>query len=371
MIENNDIRVLHIDSEKNWRGGQQQAAYLLERLHRMGFKTAMVCKPGSTMETYCQGKGLPCHAISMSGELDISAGYKIASLCRKEGYHILHLHSAHALATGLWAKLFFKKLRLVAVRRVSVPIRNNRFSRFKYTTPRLDRIVCISKAIKSIMINDGLNPDKLSVIYSGVHLDKFKGIHDRNSVKQKYGIPETHLVVGTIAALTKEKGYPVLLKAAEGIIHKHADVTFCAVGSGDEEDAMHALARDLGLGERMVFTGFKKNVGPLLAMFDMFVLPSYLEGLGSSILDAQALGLPVVACRTGGIPEIVHDEINGRLVPPKDYKALMLAIEDLIVHPEKRQRFGQKALETVQAFSIEQTVEKNIALYRQLINEPI
>ncbi|MBU1170766.1 MAG: glycosyltransferase family 4 protein [Proteobacteria bacterium] len=366
MMENKNIKVLHIDSEKSWRGGQQQAAYLLERMHALGSKTAMVCKPGSAMETYCQGKGLPVYGIPMHGELDITAGYKIASLCRKQGFHILHLHSAHALATGLWASLFYKKLRLIAVRRVSVPIKKNWFSRFKYLTPRLNRIVCISNAIKAILMNDGLHGEKLTVIHSGVHLDKFKGALDGKLVKQTLGIPDDHLVVGTIAAFTREKGYPTLLKAAEEIVRKHERVTFCAVGSGAEEEAIHTMAKDLRLGDRMIFTGFRKDVGSLLNMFDLFVLPSYQEGLGSSILDAQALGLPVVACRTGGVPEIVHHGVNGLLVPPRDSKALVLALEDLVCNSEKRKQFGLKAMETVQAFSIDRTVENNMALYRQL-----
>jgi L-malate glycosyltransferase len=369
MVQDTDIKVLHIDSEKSWRGGQQQAAYLLERMTDQGFDTAMVCKPDSAMERVCRGKALPVHTLPMHGELDVVAGYRVASLCRKKGYTILHLHSAHAMATGLWAKMFYGKLKLIGVRRVAVPIKKNWLSRIKYTTPQMDCIVCISEAIKNQMLSDGVTDDKLTVIHSGIHLDRFRDSPDGFDTKRSLGIPENNLVVGTVAAFTREKDYPTLMKAAQGILGKHKDITFCAVGSGVEEAAVHDLARELGLGKGMVFTGFREDVGTLLKMFDLFVLPSYLEGLGSSILDAQALGLPVIACRTGGIPEIVFDGMNGRLIQPRDPEALKDAIDDLVCAPEKRQQWGNRALETVQAFSIDQTVEKNIALYSRLMSE--
>lgn len=363
----NEIRVLHIDSEKGWRGGQQQAAYLIERMCEMGFTTAMVSKPGSVMASYCLEKGLPFYPVSMRGELDVSAGVKIAALCRKHGFNVLHLHSAHALATGLWAKLFFRRLHLIAVRRVNSPIRKNRFSRFKYTTAALDKIICISDGIKEVLLNDGINPETLVTIHSGVDLGKFDGIQIPQDFRKNIGIPQGHLVVGTVAALSAEKDYPNLLHAAEKILANHNNVTFCAVGDGPEKESVCDLARGLNLGSRFIFTGFRKDVGCLLKIFDIFVLPSFKEGLGTSILDAQAIGLPVVACRTGGVPEIVFDGENGYLVPPRDSDALALAIADLVEHPEKRRAFGERGYETVQNFSIDKTVHKNIELYKQLV----
>ena len=140
-----NIRVLHIDSERTWRGGQQQAAYLLEAMYEKGYETALVCRPGSEFESYCKKNKLPHYSIRMRGEVDFYSGYQIARICRRHGYNILHLHSAHAISTGLWTKLFNRSLILVGVRRVDFHIRNNAFSRYKYKTRMLDRLVCISK----------------------------------------------------------------------------------------------------------------------------------------------------------------------------------------------------------------------------------
>lgn len=371
MTNINDIGILHIDSEKSWRGGQQQAAYLLEGLHERGHRTALVCPPGSAMQAHCRSHSLACHPVAMHGEIDIRAGYQIASLCRKHRYAIAHLHSAHALALGLWAGLFYPKLRLVAVRRVDFHLKKNPFSRYKYTTRRLDRIVCISRGIRKVLLSDSIPESKLVTIHSGVDLKKFDHVTPARNFRKRLGIPEDHVLVGTVAAIAGHKDYPNLLHAAKDILQRTENVSFCAVGDGPDETEVHALARRLGLGNRFVFTGFRKDVGNFLKSFDIFVLSSYLEGLGTSILDAQGMGLPVVACDTGGIPEAVQHNVNGLLVPPRNSEALSEAILKLAVDEERRRNFGCRARETVQAFSIDITVQKNIDLYRELLDSAV
>ncbi len=369
-MDRNKIRVLHIDSEKGWRGGQQQAAYLHGHLHAMGYVSAMAAKPGSAMERHCRDKSLPFFPVSMHGELDIRAGMAIARLCREQGFSILHLHSAHALATGLWAKLFFRSLKLIAVRRVDFHIKKNMFSRFKYTTSLLDKIVCISHGIRDVLLSDGIGDEKLVTIHSGVDISKFQNVNVPDHFRNDIGVSKGHRIVGTVAALAGHKDYPNLLHAAKKILDTRDNITFVAVGDGPDEASIHALAEELGLGPRFIFTGFRTDVGCFLKIFDVFVLASYLEGLGTSILDAQALGLPVVACRTGGIPEVVFHNENGLLVPPRDSEALADAITTLLDHPEMCEKMGEKARETVQAFSIERTVQNNIELYHLIDQEP-
>jgi glycosyltransferase involved in cell wall biosynthesis len=214
----------------------------------------------------------------------------------------------------------------------------------------LDVIVCISDGIKKVLLEDGLPEEKLVTIHSGVDITKFQSAPLSGNIKKEMGIPDDHRVVGTIAALSNHKDYPNLLHAARR----------------PEENHIHRLADDLKLGPRFIFAGFRNNVGDFLNIFDVFVLASYEEGLGTSILDAQAVGLPVVACRAGGIPEIVADGINGILVPPRDSDALATAIETLLNDPEMRASFGRSAKQCVDAFSIDHTVEKNLLLYKTL-----
>ncbi len=363
-----NLKILHIDTGKGWRGGQQQAIYLHEELISKGIGTALVCQPGSELERYCEIKQLPYYPIRMRNELDFISGFKIARLCKKKQYNILHLHTAHALAIGLWAKMFHPKLKLIAVRRVDFHIKKNWFSQFKYNSALTDKIVCISNAIKQVLLSDGIPEDKLITIHSGVDLHKFDSVEPDKKLKRNLGIEADHIIVGTVAAIVGHKDYPTLLRAAERVIQETDNVTFCAVGDGDKKKEVHKLAQNLDLKNRFKFLGYRKDIGALLKSFDIFVLASNEEGFGTSLLDAQAVGLPVIGTKAGGIPEAIQHEHNGFLVPIANDKLLADTILELVNNPEKRTQFGSAGKQFVRQFSIEKTCEKNIELYEKIIN---
>jgi len=368
-VANNPPGVFHIDPEKSWRGGQQQAAYLHEGLVVRGFPSWVVCRPGYPLEAYLKTKGLPHLPISMRNEGDFIAGWQIAKAARDRNVSILHLHSAHALAIGLWASLFNKKLKLIGARRVALPIRKNFLSRYKYTSSRMTHHVAISEVIRQVMIADGIAPERIITIHSGVDTQRLLLEKPADDFRKQNGIPEDHLVVGMVAALTVEKGYPTLLEAAAEVLKAHEKVIFCALGEGGAREALLRQADGLGLGNRFRFMGFRKDVGAFLHMFDIFVLASHMEGLGTSILDAQSVGLPVLASRVGGIPEIIEDGVSGLLAEagnPDDFAA---KLSRLIDHAALREKLGTEALASVKNFSIERTVEKNIALYHDILKK--
>ncbi len=360
------IKILHIDTERTWRGGQQQAIYLLEGLLKRSFSTMLVCQPKSALAEYCQQKRLPFLPIRMHGEADILAGNRIANFARKNGYEIIHLHSSHSISIGLWVKLFNSSVKLIAVRRVDFPISKNLFSQFKYRTRWLSKIVCISQGIMKILLDQGIPKSKLVVIHSGINLEKFASIQRSDDFRKQWHIPIKNILIGTVAAMVGHKDYPNLLNAAKIVLSRHADVTFCAIGSGPDQREIQQQAADLELGNQFIFFDFQKDIRNFLKNFDIFVLASSLEGLGTSILDAQAVGLPIVATETGGIPDAVQNGVNGLLVPPKSAEALAGALESLIKNPELREKFGKNGLQSVKKFAIEHTVQKNIELYHQL-----
>lgn len=363
----NKIKTLHIDTERGWRGGQQQAIYLFESMVKSGFETMFVCRPNSKLTKYLKAKKLPFFELKMSTEFDIVSAYKIAKFCRKNNYNILHLHSGHAQSIGILAKFFYRKLKTISSRRVDFGIKQNFFSKFKYKTKLLDKIVCISGAIKNVLLNDGIDENKLTIIHSGINIKKFDSVIPLENFKQSLNIPKENIVIGTISALVGHKDYPNLLNAAKIVLEKKSNITFCAVGDGKNEKEIKELYKKLKLGENFIFTGYRNDVGQFLKMFDIFVMASKKEGLGTSILDAQAVGLPIVATKTGGIPEIVKNNVNGLLVEPQNFLSLANAIIELIEDKEKRLKLGKTALETVRNFDINITVEKNIGLYKKIL----
>lgn len=360
--------VLHIDSERTWRGGQQQAAWLIEGLRGRGWPTALVCPRGAVLAERGRARGWAVHEVGMRGELDVAAGRRIAAIARGANLTVLHAHSSHALALGLWARLFDSRLHLVASRRVDFPVGGNCLSRLKYSTGVLDRIVCISAAIRDQLVADGVPPAKLAVIPSGVDTRRFAGVRPPPGFRRSLGIPNCHLVIGTVAALADHKDYPNLLRAARLVLEREPDVTFVAVGDGPLHGKLVALARELDLGRRFLFMGFREDVGSFLKTFDIFVLASKTEGMGTSVLDAQAVGLPVVACRAGGIPEIVSDRESGLLVPVGDPAGLAAALLELAGDPALRTSLGAKARAAAAAHDVSRTVAAHMDLYREIGN---
>ncbi len=361
--------VFHIDPEKSWRGGQQQVAYLHEGLVAQGVPSWVICRPGAPFEAYLKSKGLPHLSITMRNEGDFFAGWQIARAARERGVSILHLHSAHAVALGLWASLFNRELKLIGVRRVARPIRKHGLSRYKYTSPRITRHVAISDAIAKVMVADGISPQRITTIYSGVDIHRLARERPGENFRHGLGIPKDHLIIGMVAALTAEKGYPTLLEAAATVLKNHDKVTFCALGEGCDGERLRSQARDLKLGDRFRFMGFRRDVGAFLHIFDIFVLASHMEGLGTSILDAQSLGLPVVASRVGGIPEIIEDGVSGLLAESQNSGDFASKLSRLLDDPSLRDTLGKGAFASVKNFSIEATVEKNRSLYREVMGE--
>lgn len=363
------VSILHIDSERGWRGGQQQVIYLLQGLLERKIITSLVCQPSSRLEDFCIAHDLPFHPVRMLGELDGLAAFKIAGIARRLKFNILHLHSAHAISIGLLTKFLYPNPKLIGVRRVDFNIRNHIFSRMKYKSRFINRIVCISDGIKKVLLEDGIPLEKIVMIRSGIDINKFSQIQDDNGIRERHKIPENHKIIGTVAAMAGHKDYPTLLQAASVVVQKVPNVTFLAVGHGPDVERIKKLHQELQLEERFLFSGSQEDVGPFLKSFDIFILASKMEGLGTSILDAQSVGLPVIATQTGGVPEIVQHNQNGLLVPPQNPAALADAIIELINNEPRRISLGKKAKDNVQNYSIDKTIDETLLLYQELLQE--
>lgn len=363
-----EIRVLHLDTERSWRGGQQQAVYLHTHLLQLGITSVFITRKSSALAEYCTRNDLVCYSIPVHFELDPAAACRISRIVRKERINILHAHTAHALTLGIMVKILNPGLILIAVRRVEFSILHSLGSRWKYTNNLVDKIVCISHKIRQVLLAEGLASDKLITIHSGIDLTRFLDYDQQFDIHAKYGIPASHLLVGTIAAFVGEKDYPSLLKAASLIISAKPDVTFIALGDGTLALKLKQLHSELNLGSRFIFCGFQSRVGDFLHDFDIYVMASRKEGLGTSILDALSVGLPVVATRSGGIPEVIIDGYNGLLVEKEDPAALAAALSKLITDFDLRKKLAKNALVSVRDFAITNTVRRNVNLYRELLN---
>ncbi len=362
-----EIKVLHIDCSHEWRGGQQQAFYLVKAMTEHGYHTAMACPADSPLAGHCIKNNIRHVAFQLNTEFDVFAASRLARLCRENNYTILHAHDAHALAAATMAKIFVPQLIIIAARRVDFHVKKPILGTYKYSNRRVNHIITVSEKIRSILIEDGVPAEKISTVHSGIDIHKFDHIHN-SRIREEFHIPDDHFLIGTVAAIAGHKDYPTLLRAAHIVSEQDDKISFLAVGAGPEEKKIKSLAKELKL-SRFFFAGFRPDVGFFLKSFDAFVLSSKTEGLGTSLLDAQAVGLPIIATTAGGIPEIVQDDINGFLVPPENPQALAKKMLQLKKNKSKQILFSRNAINQVTAFDVSETVRKTIIVYQTCLQQ--
>jgi glycosyltransferase involved in cell wall biosynthesis len=169
-----------------------------------------------------------------------------------------------------------------------------------------------------------------------------------------------------VAALAAHKGQRYLVAAAAKVVHELPDTRFLIIGEGELRDQLERQVHDLGLDRHVVLTGFRGDVLGLVRSFDVFVMSSITEGLGSAILEAMACSRPVVATRAGGIPEAVAHEVTGLVVPPQDENALAAAILRLLKSPALRDQYGQAGRQRViDSFSVDRLVQGTAEVYER------
>ena len=356
------MKIVQLDSHIPWRGGEQQVMYLAQALQAYGYDNTTICQPHSVLYQRAREAGLPAVALRMRHELDLIAAGWLGRYLRQQQVDILHMHTPHAHTIGLLACFLAPHVRRVVSRRVDfAPIRHL-FSRCKYAFPGV-QYVTVSEAVRQVLLHSGIPKHRVQTVYSGVDVDRFTHVLEVPPL-----FPPGTRVIGTVGHLAGHKGHRYLLQATQVLLQSEPRLGVVIAGTGALRATLEAQATDLGITEHVCFTGFREDILPLIQSFEIFVFPSYLEGLGTSILDAMALGKPVVATRAGGIPEVVQDGVTGILVPPRDPAALAHALLYLLRHPQEGKTLGVAGRQRVhQGFTAEQMASGTIQVYRQLL----
>ena len=369
VTEDEAVRILHVDTAFSWRGGEAQVLGLAEGLTRIGHEVLVVGQPESPLMARVEKAGIGARAVRLRGEWDWVGAMRLAEVMRGFDPHILHTHTSHAHTLGLWAWMFSGRgAKVVVSRRVDFPISRRGLGRIKYGRS-VGRFLAVSEDVRRVLIEGGVPASRMAVVRSGIDLGKFDDLGDSGTLYEEFGIAQDALLVGNVAALAPHKDQACLLEAARRVVDAFPKARFLIVGEGPLKEALLERRARLGLDREVLFTGFRRDVGAILELLNVFVLSSYLEGLGTSLLDAMLMGLPIVGTRVGGIPEAVRDGENGLLVPPKNPKALAHAICRLLKDRALREHFGRAGRKIVQQFDIRETVRQTAANYADLLRE--
>lgn len=356
--------ILHINTADTWRGGEQQLLYLVKGLQKQKKKQIVIGQPNSELQKKITGiaEFIP---VKMRGEVDPFCIRKIRKIIHDHKVKIIHAHTAKAHSIALRACHKYHHIRLLVSRRVDFPIKKNFLSKRKYFTPKVDYFLCVSDNVKSILIEDGVDPYKILTVRSGVDLSRFHKKVDINSLYQEFPFAQESVVIGNIAALVDHKDQKTLLHSIAKIQTKHP-FKLLIIGEGELRQELIALCKQLQLEDKVIFTGFRKDILELLQFINIFTLTSKEEGLGTSVLDAMAAGLPCVVTRGGGIGEMIVHDRGGFIADVGDCNGLAKSFTRLIENQQIREEQGKFNLQHVKKFSVEETVKKTIAIYDSL-----
>jgi glycosyltransferase involved in cell wall biosynthesis len=356
------MRVLHVDSARSWRGGQNQVLLSAQGMAERGHEVVLACQAGSILETRAREAGLSPTPLSFRGDLGPQAALGLLRLVKAFRPGVVHVHDPHAASAGLVATRLAGGPRPIASRRVDFELRGWA-SRFKYRTCR--GVLAASEAIRAVLLRGGMDARKVRVVYEGVP--------DRpaepggEEMLHSLGVPKGSLTIGNVAQLTDHKDHATLLSAFSEAQRTLPALFLVIVGDGELRPKLEAQARALGIQDRVCFAGFRTDLDRLLPAFTLFCLSSRLEGLGTSLLDAMSHGRAIVATGAGGIPEAVQDGVTGRLSPPGDPKALARSLVEVLQDESLRESFGRAGRRRfLEHFTADRMVERTLEEYAAL-----
>ncbi len=359
---------LHIDTARTWRGGQNQVLLTVNGLREIGDRTALVAHPDGELRRRA-AEGLELIPIAPRTELDLSAAWRLSRVIKRLNPDVIHAHDPHGVAmASLALSIGSSPQALIASRRVDFHLKKNSFSRWKHR--QVDCFIAASEAIRQMLVADGVPPEQTVTVHEGIDLDHVLAAPPVN-VHETFWLPHHAPLVGNIAALVPHKGQRHLVEAAHLVVQEIPDARFVILGEGELREPLEHLVRDYHLEKHVLLPGFRTDVLGCLKGFDLFVMSSVTEGLGTSLLDAMACSKAVVASRVGGIPEVVDDGRTGLLVAPRDHHGMAAAIVRLLRDVKLRREMGEAGLARFrERFTVERMVAETAAVYRRVAGRP-
>jgi len=310
---------------------------------------------------------------------DLAALFKLYQYFRKERFDIVHTHTAKA---GMLGRIAARLAGVPVI--IHTPHGHNFYGYFgpvfsrviiwleKMATAFTDKIIVLTILEERDYIKYKVaREDKIAYIHTGLEFDKYERVNiDKKAMRKSLDIEDDEPVIGMLARLEPVKGPEYFIEAAKEVAKKNARSKFIVVGDGSLRDSMEEKVARSGLEKRFIFTGWRDDIPELLSIFDIMVLPSLNEAVGIALIEAQAMGVPVVATNVGGVPEVVRDGDTGILVPSKDPVKLANAINHLLENDQLRKKMGELGKIWVKdRFRVEDMVFLIFKLYKELLEK--
>ncbi|HOE67392.1 MAG TPA: glycosyltransferase [Candidatus Hydrogenedentes bacterium] len=358
------MNVLHIDEQTGWRGGELQASWLIKALVQRGDAVALAGKRGSPFLSADYGSPAPiCIDAGFHGEIDLATAWKLARAVREHAVDILHAQTSHAHMYACLARMLAGRGKVVVARRVSFEPKANPLNRWKYGMP--DRFVAVSQRVADVLLEFGLPQDKVSVVHSAIDL---KRLEAPPLSRGELGVPEGVPLLGSAGALVGHKDHANLIDAMPAVLRAFPNARLVIAGEGALRPAIEAQIARLGLGKAVTLLGHRADAPRIIKAVDVYVSSSWSEGLGTSVLEALASGVPTVATDAGGVGEMVIDGQTGLFAPQRNAPALADAIVRMLHDKDGAQRMAQAGRAFVrERFTVERMIAGNLRVYDELM----
>jgi glycosyltransferase involved in cell wall biosynthesis len=354
-VSERPLRVAHLDTGIGWRGGQAQVALLMRGLASRGIANLLLA-PESALSVRATETGIPWRPWAPRGDLSLPSVIRAWQLLHAFGADLAHCHTARAHALGAPAARAAGAA-VVVSRRVALPVRGG-LAGLKYRMP-VDGYLCVSRSVMEAMVKGGVPRERLRLVHSGIEPGPFTS----RDLRQEIGVSAETPIIGVSASFTAEKRHRDLVDAMRHVHAARTDVHMVWLGEGPLREELERRRDLLGLTGHIHVLGFMADARARIAQCTIASLASDSEGIATTLIEAQADGVPVVATAVGGIPEVVRDGVTGRLVPARSPQSLAAAFLELLGDPTLRASMAAAARQAGAEFHIDRTVERTLDAY--------
>ncbi|CAN5408399.1 glycosyltransferase family 4 protein [soil metagenome] len=348
------LRIVQVaGSLRDWGGIERYVVHLTNAMAARGHACEVAAPGDSPLAEH-----LPVKNVVVRRKFDLAAFCRYLRIFREGNYDVVHAHfSPDFVVAGYAAQMALPKAKRIMTRHVALPWSRRKARNYLRLWPT---IIPVSEAVKTVLIESGLPESALKVAKAG--LPPLRATHPRSDVRRAMGLSEDQFAVGIFGRLAREKGTDVLLKAAPSV----EGLVAVIYGEGPEAESLMKLTSSLRLGSKVLFQGRVADVADQMSAVDVVVIPSrWEEAFPYAALEAFSLGIPVIASRVGGIPEIVIPQETGLLFEKEDHLGLASALTWLRDDAGLRNKLGRNAKRFYeQNFTLEKMGERIEAVYR-------
>lgn len=354
------LKILHTESSSGWGGQENRILNEAVGLKRLGAEVYILCQPESILSKKAKEAGIEVFTYPMKKSYDVKAIYHTVRLINKLKIDVVNTHSGKdTYIAGFAGKLSKKRPLIVRTRHLALPVTST-FS-YKYLA---DIVVTVSEYVKSYLVSKGIDSGKVFAVPTGIDIEKFNPDRVKASLRQELGFGDNIPLIGTVSVLRKKKGHHILIDAIPEVLKSVPEAVFIFVGEGPQRKNIEDKIKQYGISKSVIMLGHREDVPEILKSIDIFVLPTLQEALGTSFIEAMAMGKPVIGSDVDGVREVIADGVNGYLIQPNDAAALADKIIELLINKGKWIKMGIEGRKIVEnKYTIEKMCKGMLEVY--------